>query len=455
MAAKLQVCDVCKEAVETQKHLAILHCCICDYEFVDTDLYNLHIMIIHLWKDGSRDAPSAEFSCVDCQEEYFDEKAFYNHLAEHDQGRKFAQEESQRLHSSSPSELEPPTKETSRSKRKRKIRNKSAAVAPTELQETATPLKKKKKKSKLKEELNSKEEHTPKKESKPKKEPKPKMVYICPDCGRDFTGKRGRRFHKCPNQYPCLSEACLRTFRKITGLVDHLESGACKGGYNRKNISRMLCERDTKSLITVTGALKLLEEHYRDLNEVTSDVDSDLEDSTGGVSLSSWGGLTPILDGSEASFEIIKNRVISPDNLDVLSMVSDCSGSNETPRSPAPCTEVSEPANPKQCQICFKVFQSTWALKAHVNSAAHAPKVYHCKLSFLGLKPKGAVKEFNTLSGLVAHIETGGCRGGKSTFDVVVSMLGRLAEELGFSATNETRQRLIAIASSKPAPVDI
>ncbi|KAK6348700.1 hypothetical protein TWF718_006487 [Orbilia javanica] len=442
MTFQLPLCHGCEAAMTTGEYLSTLHCCICDYEYDDTDLYNLHILIIHVWKGDwrGRDPPSAPFACADCQQDYYDEKGFNNHLKEHEMTQNAMQEmmESEYKRSSSP------------------------AGAPEPLQSPKTPKPpkppKQKKKKWLKKEKSPKNTlpgppdsvQPPDGTEQPKN--KKKKNKICPDCNRDFASKKARRLHECPNRYPCISNKCRRTLRSLKGLTDHLESGACKGGYNRENISRLLCERDTKGLITVPGALKLLEEHYRAATEIPDDVQSDLGDAMEKLSLSSsWGVLTPVSNVSGDSFEIVASEGVplDLDNFDVISLASGCTLSDATPGSPDPSIIISEPINPKQCQICFKVFRRVEHLQQHLESPAHAPKIYHCQLSFLGLESRGPVKEFKTLSGLVSHIENGSCRGGMTAFDVALNMLNNLAEELGLSGTTDAQQKLIAVASSR------
>ncbi|RVD83989.1 uncharacterized protein DFL_005757 [Arthrobotrys flagrans] len=223
----------------------------------------------------------------------------------------------------------------------------------------------------------------------------------------------------------------------LRGLVDHLESGSCKSGFNRDAINRLVCEKDTKGLITVPGALQLLGRPDAS--------DSDFEDEMASLSLdgSSWGVLTPADNGSEISFEMISNDCRGlDDNFDVVSLASDYS--KFTPGSSGSSVIITEPIKPTQCYICRKVFRKAFDLKQHLESPTHLPKLYHCQLPFLesGLQPVGKIRQFKTLSGLVAHIETGGCRGGDATFEIAISTLGRLAKEFGFPGMDKAVKQI-------------
>ncbi|EGX48257.1 hypothetical protein AOL_s00080g382 [Orbilia oligospora ATCC 24927] len=437
MALPLPICDQCTEAMATGEHLPTMHCCTCDLNFDDTEIYNLHILLLHLWKSrGRENIPSAAFACADCQIDYYDEKGFNNHLKEHEMTQNAVQQQN--------------ITETKTRRRRGRKPNPDACSVPK------PPKQKKKSKKKNNNDTPNvtAPNATPANPIKEPKKKKKKKNKICPDCNRDFVSKKARKNHLCPNRYPCISENCLRTFRKLTGLTDHLESGACKGGHTREKISRIICERDKKGLVTVPGAQMLLEGHYGRVPEVLDDdAASDLGNAMENLSLSSWGVLTPISNGSGESFEMVANEGVplDLDNLDIISLASGDTFSDATPESLGSSILISEPINPKQCQICFKIFNRVEDLKQHKESAAHVPKIYHCKLSVLGLTPTEPVKQFNTLSGLVAHIENGSCRGGMAAFDIAISMMGQLAKEFGFTSTADTQQKLIAVAASKRA----
>lgn len=91
-----------------------------------------------------------------------------------------------------------------------------------------------------------------------------------------------------------------------------------------------------------------------------------------------------------------------------------------------------------RCPPDRKPFGSSAALNAHVSSAAHAPKIFHCPLSFvLDASPTNklkAEKRFKTLAGLARHLESGACRGGAETFVNVMSYVQDQLRSLGFES---------------------
>ncbi|KAJ6090377.1 zinc finger protein [Penicillium sp. IBT 16267x] len=55
-----------------------------------------------------------------------------------------------------------------------------------------------------------------------------------------------------------------------------------------------------------------------------------------------------------------------------------------------------------ECYICHDEFNTSGALTQHLNSPVHKQKVYHCP-------DRNCPKEFNTLAGLLSHLESESC----------------------------------------------
>jgi hypothetical protein len=93
----------------------------------------------------------------------------------------------------------------------------------------------------------------------------------------------------------------------------------------------------------------------------------------------------------------------------------------------------------RRCQLCEpnrKPFRSVRAYQAHVNSAAHAPKIFHCPLSFIPkIKPLNLSKtrSFSTVGGLTQHLESGKCEGGLEMYSKAIAFVEEQLKLLGFS----------------------
>jgi hypothetical protein len=91
-----------------------------------------------------------------------------------------------------------------------------------------------------------------------------------------------------------------------------------------------------------------------------------------------------------------------------------------------------------RCPLCppnQKNFRTFVAFQAHMASAAHAPKLFHCPLAFMpdnlptNLRKKK--KYFSTLSGLAQHLESGACSGGLATFTKAIKYVEEQLQLLG------------------------
>lgn len=93
---------------------------------------------------------------------------------------------------------------------------------------------------------------------------------------------------------------------------------------------------------------------------------------------------------------------------------------------------------PRACPLCphRPAFRSAAAFQAHVNSAAHAPHLFHCPLllaqELASDKKPVRIKSFSTLSGLAQHLEAGACRGGLVSFRQTIKYVESQLSLLGF-----------------------
>lgn len=261
-------------------------------------------------------------------------------------------------------------------------------------------------------------------------------VFSCEPCHKDYKKRSELNKHLQSESHMRLKcfggSACDRTFATPSAMIMHLESGACKSKIDRKSIDQLLLQHDTTNIITITGApaavqqlpveLPRLTTTHRAVVEVLSDSDSDSE---AGVILTPSSSRSPHVSSHHSE----DGGPQTPTSLDSYlfrrgSMRSDTDrditmDEAHTPTSGAGFSEVEFSSGLMAlmvCPTCRKKFSSPTGLQMHISSPVHAPKIYHCPLSFLELGANGKERNFKTLSSLVQHLEHGSCEGGVETF---------------------------------------
>ena len=228
-------------------------------------------------------------------------------------------------------------------------------------------------------------------------EPKQKSSYKCEECNRSFPTAaslkqyRQSTVHKPLSNLHCVRKACRATFRSPSALIQHLEGGSCPSGWTRKKINSTVHRHDTSRILT---------------NDTIS-LATILTSTATNTSASTFSDLV-IPTPSEWS-------VIEEDDV-VL----------EQALVPSAASSDDESASNRLalfCPLCLaagktRVFKDLKAMNAHISSAAHADKAFKCPRAFTSNKYKSLrqqTKSFTTLSGLTQHVESGRCKGGKST----------------------------------------
>jgi len=269
---------------------------------------------------------------------------------------------------------------------------------------------------------------------------------------------------KCP-----LSTGCDKTFTSPSALILHLESGNCTSGMDRLKLNAIIHEHDTARHITYQENAGSTVSTVADVAGLLTGLDSlsIVESSEGGVTGSTtdesdtdsetWHStetiLTPTLTAIRNTAASVTDHVVNatPDRSDAVSVVSSksvCHIAGGVVLTPTPSewgyitdsrglTPASTSVNGScvaavtydtvrnnwPCTDCGKTFRQQNHLLAHLNSPAHAIKLFHCPTGVLGLHGRRKpTLHFKTLSGLAQHIEAGACAGGKETLDVIVGM---------------------------------
>lgn len=228
---------------------------------------------------------------------------------------------------------------------------------------------------------------------------------VCEQCEREFRDEKGLEQHRLsvvhnPLSYiKCIGDKrCKKQFTSPSAWLHHLESGACPSKMTREKLHSAVQSNDINRLITGGSMQEYTALIGPDVSRSTSITESIIftpmtDDSFGGFPSPphTWEPQSGMLTPNSGSF---------PSSLDNLSL--------------AMCLT---------CPLCpfgRKPFKSLEAMKKHLSSPAHSPKVFHCPLYFAGLendrKISQLIKYFSTLSGLMQHLESGACQEGNVTF---------------------------------------
>ena len=243
--------------------------------------------------------------------------------------------------------------------------------------------------------------------------------WPCEDCERDFQDKnsleqhRSSVIHKPLSNFTCFGDRrCKKIFTSPSAWLLHLESGACRSKITRGNLNMAVQLNDADRLIT--GGRN---EENSLLNETHV---SGRTSSTGSFILTPVTGesfdespLWPTSPGSQPG-------LLTPD-----------SGHS---RRPSDTLSLTARLSCPFCPLTRKPFDSIEALRNHLSSPAHSPKIFHCPLSFAkheNQKATQLVNLFSTLSGLMQHLESGACQGGDFTFRKTVDYIERNLGNMG------------------------
>ncbi|KAF8456973.1 hypothetical protein BGX38DRAFT_1266192 [Terfezia claveryi] len=182
-----------------------------------------------------------------------------------------------------------------------------------------------------------------------------------------------------PQTYHCLGRTCLRTFASPSALLQHLDSGACPSGVNRHIVNSATIALDHGSAITN----RLLRAAAgRNIHEIDPD-EEEADIATRYHAQAPPGGRRPLLMGRPQLPWGVRNLDELPDLCCPL------------------CPKHSSP------------FRTATALHAHMTSAVHDARIYHCSsTSSSSASDSDAIhksRNFSTLGALAQHLESRGC----------------------------------------------
>lgn len=255
----------------------------------------------------------------------------------------------------------------------------------------------------------------------------------CEECERVFINEkalqqhRDSKMHQPLSQITCFARGCTKSFTSPSAFLHHLESGSCSSGVNRRKLNALLQEHDQERLISNAGSNEMVTELTRrlenagELGETTRDYHTDFEVISDG---SGWA--TP---STNSNWEIIP----TPNSGSLWSCLA----------SRRPSMDLSDTCPLSRCIMCpptNPLFCNSQALQQHLASAAHAPRIFYCPITFSSValrqqqegQPR-VQKTFSTLSGLAQHLESGACEGGMATFRKMVRYVEAKLMELGWN----------------------
>ncbi|RFU77386.1 60s ribosomal l19 precursor [Trichoderma arundinaceum] len=253
----------------------------------------------------------------------------------------------------------------------------------------------------------------------------------CEDCNRSFKNERALQqhmdsvIHRPISNLTCMAGKicgveCNAHFRSPSGMIAHMESGTCRSGMDRQKLNRLILVQDGDNLITSSSGIF----EYAGWASLESGEES--VSCSGILTPSTDSGATGILTPSDSQFSVV-------------SLVERQLATRAPSGQQSDCMELGEP-KVFFCPICPEAKQRPFftrtSLEQHMQSPAHTPKMFHCpSLLLQGThgKAKPSMKRFSTVSGLVAHIESGACRGGNAGLRTVMEYMEGRLEDLGIS----------------------
>ena len=255
----------------------------------------------------------------------------------------------------------------------------------------------------------------------------------CEKCSKTFTSRHALyshlssvRHHPLSNIKCLAGTKCEKRFNCPSGQLQHLESGKCRSGMTKTKLFGAIATKDTGRIITSRGFY----------------VQTLLKDNLSASASSASQTLSPIL--TPTSTEFLGSYPPSPPSL-VLTSESTLSRSANFQDILFP--RLHTQSGFQVCHLCppprTRKFKGKAALQQHLSSSVHAqvstslPVLddisFHCPRNLWGdgsqTRP---LKQFSTASGLVQHLESGACNGGKRTLRRVIEYVEDEMKGIGF-----------------------
>lgn len=216
-------------------------------------------------------------------------------------------------------------------------------------------------------------QHLADKIHKPRTEPKVSSLrvsnWVCEKCEREFKDEKGLEqhrssvVHKPLSNLTCVGDRrCRKRFSSPSAWLHHLESGACPSNITRDKLHAAVQSNDIDHLITRDSIQEYAALRGADISQATSITESVI--------------FTPVTDDSFNGWP--SSHASSGPRSGILTPTS--GSSQYLSKDLSLAIRLSCPL----CPFGRKPFKSLEAMKNHILSPAHLPKVFHCPLSFVG-----------------------------------------------------------------------
>ncbi|TAQ85585.1 hypothetical protein B7494_g6091 [Chlorociboria aeruginascens] len=219
--------------------------------------------------------------------------------------------------------------------------------------------------------------------------------------------------HRPLSDIKCVADAeCKKQFNCPSAQLHHLETGKCVSGMTKTKLNAAIAANDTGRIITSGGVMaqRLLEDNPSATS--TSQSRSPLLTPTSTEFLDSYpssAALTPI--------STLSNTTMFHSMLTLWPWSRPPSGYQTCPLCPPSRTRTFKHSALQQHLSSSVHAQISMSLPVPDNISFHCPRALMDEGSM-----KQPVKQFSTVSGLVQHLESGACNGGKGTFKRVVEL---------------------------------
>jgi len=236
--------------------------------------------------------------------------------------------------------------------------------------------------------------------------------FICQECDREFGDERALEqhltslIHRPLSNIKCIAAKCRGRFKSPSALLHHLESGACQSGINRVKLNSLIQTHDSDQLICdPTDDLSIAQAISDSANSTSR------SESAGDITLTPSRGSAYSYPASHQAVELSDSLIMVTTRLSL--------STNRCPICPPTC----------------RPFHSLQSLKQHLDSAAHAGRIFHCPKSISPSTTGSSTqtKFFSTLSGLAQHLESGACYGGLGTLRATARYVEVRLRQLGWS----------------------